>query len=262
MAEKKKEEAVKEAKKDTKDTKEEKKLKETEAAKKTAEEKPEGEPAVQERQLSESTENKRKKKAERREAKAARKAANIVEEKKKRPNNLLLTILIFGVIIGMFAFVGGYNYFKKPVSIEKYMKDNGMADMYKNAPISEYSTLTLKAEGNDLKIVIKIDEDAPKEELDEYTGKEGDENLKDMAAYFLTTMKPEVRGFTASAKIAVKQGDEKLNSVKMSYREAKKFAKEQQKKAEEEKEEGTDSDADADADTGVAEEAESEAATE
>ena len=68
--------------------------------------------------------------------------------------------------------------------------------------------------------------------------------------------------FTVAVDRSYKQGDEKLNSVKMSYREAKKFAKEQQKKAEKEKEEGTDSDADADADSGAAEEAESEGATE
>ena len=58
--------------------------------------------------------SKRIKKAERREAKAARKAANKIEEKKSRPNNLLIGLMIFGVVVGMFAFVLGYNYFSKP----------------------------------------------------------------------------------------------------------------------------------------------------
>ena len=49
--------------------------------------------------------SKRIKKAERREAKAARKAANRIEEKKTTPNNALIALLIFGVVIAMFAFV-------------------------------------------------------------------------------------------------------------------------------------------------------------
>lgn len=180
-----------------------------------------------------STEAKRKKKADRREAKAARKEANKVEEKKKRPNNLILAILIFGVLIGMFAFVGAYNYFSKPANLEKYVNDNGIADMYNNAAVSEYTTLTLKAEKNTLKMWLIVAEDAPQEEVDQYSGDEGKELLEEWGAYYLTSMKPLVRGGSAEVKIKAKQGDETLNYVRLSYKEAKKMLEDAQKEAEE-----------------------------
>ena len=127
-----------------------------------------------------STERKRKIKAERREAKAARKEANRVEEKKKRPSNLLLAILIFGVLIGMFAFVGGYNYFSKPASIEAYFDETGMADMYTNAQYDEHSTITVRADGNTIKMLIKVDEDIEDEHLEEYTSEEAMLTLQKM----------------------------------------------------------------------------------
>ena len=71
------------------------------------------------KEIKASTEAKRQKKADRRDAKAARKEANKVEEKKSRPNNIILAIMIFGVLIIMFAFAGGYNYFSKPANVEK-----------------------------------------------------------------------------------------------------------------------------------------------
>ena len=110
------------------------------------------------KELKASTEAKRQKKADRRDAKAARKEANKVEEKKSRPNNIILAIMIFGVLIIMFAFVSGYNYFSKPANVEKYVKDNGIDEMYKKTPISEHTTMTLKAEKNTLKIWLNIDE--------------------------------------------------------------------------------------------------------
>lgn len=180
-----------------------------------------------------STEAKRKRKADRREAKAARKEANKVEEKKKRPNNLILAILIFGVLIGMFAFVGAYNYFSKPANLEKYVNDNGIADMYNNAAVSEYTTLTLKAEKNTLKMWLIVAEDAPQEEVDQYSGDEGKELLEEWGAYYLTSMKPLVRGGSAEVKIKAKQGDETLNYVRLSYKEAKKMLEDAQKEAEE-----------------------------
>lgn len=190
----------------------------------------------EEKQLS-STENNRRKKAERREAKAARKAANMVEEKKRRPNNALIALLIFGVVFGMFAFIGGYNYYQKSPSIEKYMEDNGMTEAYKSFAMDEYTKASVKAEGNTIKIVLKIAEDAPEEAVETYKGEDGKDELREMGAYLLTSMKPETRGFTGEAKMLVKQGDKKINYVKMSYREAKKFKKEAEKKAEEEAEE-------------------------
>ncbi len=178
-----------------------------------------------------STENNRRKKAERREAKAARKAANQVEEKKRRPNNALIAILIFGVVFGMFAFIWGYTYYQKSPSIEKYMKDNGMTEMYKSFAIDEYTTASVKAEGNTIKIVLKLAEDAPEDAVKNYKGKEGTKTLKEIGAYFLTSMKPETRGFTGEVKMVVKQGDKKINSLSMNYREAKKFVKEQEKES-------------------------------
>jgi hypothetical protein len=200
---------------------------------------------VEEEKPLSSTERKRKMKAERREAKAARKEANRVEEKKKRPSNLLLAILIFGVLIGMFAFVGGYNYFSKPASIEAYMDEAGMADMYTNVAYDEYSTITVRADGNTVKMLIKLNEDIEDEQLEEYTSEEATDNLKNMGAGFLTSLKPEVRGFGGEVRVGVKKGDETVNYVKMSYREAKKFLEEQEEQAEEDTEAAEDAAEDA-----------------
>ena len=197
------------------------------------------EEAVEEKAMRESTENNRRKKAERREAKAARKEANMVEDKKRRPNNALLALLIFGVLIGMFAFIWGYNYFQKAESIEKYMEDNGMAELYSRFQIDEYTTAAVKADGNTIKIVIKVAEDAPKDTVNKYKGKEGEKSLKDIGAYYLTAFKPETRGFGGEARMLAKQGDNKLKYVKMTYREAKKYVKDAEKKAKEEAENGT-----------------------
>ena len=180
------------------------------------------------------------KKRERREAKAARKAANLVEEKKSRPNNLLLGIMIFGVLIGMFAFVAGYNYFSKPATIEKYIEKNGGEEVYGSMQMDEYTTANITAKGNSMTIDMKADVE---EEVisgllkDAYSGDDGKEQLEDIAAYFLTTMKPGVRGFDADATVKMTLNGEELNTVKMTYKEAKKKAKEAQKEAEEEAEE-------------------------
>lgn len=185
------------------------------------------------KEIKASTEANRQKKAERREAKAARKEANKVEEKKSRPNNIILAVMIFGVLIIMFAAAGGYNYFSKPATIEKYMKDNGIDQMYKDIPMTEHSTMTMRADKNTVKIWLNIDEDAPDTELEQYKGEDGEEALKNMGAYFLTSMKPQTRALSGTVKIKAKQGDETVNYVEMSYSEAKKFIKEAQKEAEE-----------------------------
>ena len=201
------------------------------------------------REIKASTEANRQKKAERREAKAARKEANKIEEKKSRPSNLVLAIMIFGVLIVMFAFVGAYNYFSKPANIEKYVTDNGIDQMYNDVPVSEYTTMKVKAEKNTLKIWLNIAEDAPEEEVELYQGDEGTETLKNMGAYFLTSIKPETRALSGTVKIKAKQGDESVNYIKMSYSEAKKFIKEAEEEAEAEAE--ADTEAEDDADTGA-----------
>ncbi len=191
---------------------------------------------TEEKEMRTSTENNRRKKAERREAKAARKEANMVEEKKRRPNNAVIAVMIFGVLIGMFAFIWGYNYFQKAESIEKYMEENGMSEVYSRFSIDEYTTAAVKAEGNTIKIVVKVADDAPKDVVSKYKGKEGEKSLKDIGAYYLTAFKPEVRGFSGEARVLAKQGDKKLKYVKMTYREAKKYVKDAEKKAGEETE--------------------------
>lgn len=209
------------------------------------------------KELKASTEAKRQKKAERRDAKTARKEANKVEEKKSRPNNIILAIMIFGVLIIMFAFAGGYNYFSKPANIEKYMTDNGIVDMYNDAPVSEHTTMKLKGDKNTIKIWLNIDEDATEDEIKQYQGEDGTKTLKNMGAYFLTAMKPETRALSGTVKIKVQQGDESINYVKMSYSEAKKFIKEMEKEAEE----GINDDADAETDADAATDADADAAT-
>ena len=133
----------------------------------------------------------------------------------------------------MFAVAGGYNYFSKPATIEKYVTDNGIDQMYNDIAVSEHTTMTLRAEKNTLKIWLNIDEDAPQDEIDLYKGEDGTKTLKNMGSYFLTSMKPATRALSGTVKIKVKQGDESVNYIKMSYGDAKKFIKEAQKEAEE-----------------------------
>lgn len=185
------------------------------------------------KELKASTEANRRKKAERRDAKAARKEANKVEEKKSRPNNIVLAVMIFGILIIMFAAAGGYNFFSKPATIEKYMTDNGVDQMYTDIPVTEHTTMKLRAEKNTVKIWLNIDEDAPETEVAQYQGEDGTKTLKNMGAYFLTSMKPYTRAFSGTVKVKAAQGDETINYVKMSYSEAKKFAKEMEEEANE-----------------------------
>ena len=206
--------------------------------------------------------SKRIKKAERREAKAARKAANIKEDKSSRPNNGLIAILIFGVVIAMFAFVLCYNYFSKPATIEKYIEKNGGADTYGSMQIDEYTTANITAKGNSMNIEMTVDdsEELIAEMVKEfYTGEDGEDQVKDIAAYFITNMKPQTRAFSADVKATVKLGKEELQSVKMTYKEAKDFLKEEADKAKEQAEEAQKEEkAEEEADD-AAEEAEEEA---
>ena len=199
------------------------------------------------KELKASTEAKRQKKAERRDAKAARKEANKEEEKKSRPNNIILAVMIFGVLVIMFAFAGGYNYFSKPATIEKYVKDNGIDQMYNDVPVSEHVKMKVRAEKNTIKIWLNADENATEDELKQFEGEEGTDTLKNMGAYFLSSIKPQTRALSGEVKIKVKQGDKSINYVKMSYSDAKKFIKELEE--EEESDDAADDSADADAGT-------------
>ena len=109
-----------------------------------------------------------------------------------------------------------------------------MTDYYTDVPYDEHSTVTVRADGNTIKMVFKVAEDTDDEHLKEYTSEESTEDLKEVAASFLTSIKPETQGFGGEVKVAVKKGDETLNYFKLSYREAKKIMKDAEKKAEEE----------------------------
>lgn len=172
------------------------------------------------------------KKKERREAKAARKEANAVEEKKSRPNNLLLALLIFGVLLGMFAFVGGYNYYQKSESIEKYIEESGGAEAYENVQIDAHTIANISAKGNSVSIdmTAEVEEEAEITEIkDYYGGDEGTDRLKEIAASVLYNTKPNTRAFSADATVKMTLNGEEINSVSMSYGEAKKKIKEMEK---------------------------------
>ena len=198
--------------------------------------------------------SKRIKKAQRREAKAARKAANKIEEKKNRPNNALIALMIFGVLVGMFLFVLGYNYFSKPANIEKFLDKNGGKEVYSNVQLDMYSTANITAKGNSLKIDMTVnseDENTAKLAKDFYASDDGEEQLKQTAAYILTEVKPQTRAFSADVNVSVKSGKKEIQSVKMTYKEAKDYIEELQEKAEKEAE-------DAQSESGGTEEADAE----
>ncbi len=183
--------------------------------------------------------SKRIKKTQRREAKAARKAANKIEEKRTTPNNGLIALLIFGVVVGMFAFVLGYNYFSKPATIEKYLEKNGGEEAYGSMQIDEITTAAITAKGNSMNVVMTVDgsdETITGIAKEFYSGENGEKELKNYAAYFITGIKPQTRAFSADVKATIKVGDEELKTVEMTYKEAKQYLEDAQKQAEEDAE--------------------------
>ena len=177
------------------------------------------------------------KKRERREAKAARKAANMEEEKKRRPNNAFIALFIFGILIGMFAIVALHNYFSKPASLEKYIEENGGADIYGNFMVDENVKAAITAKGNSMNIELTAeteDEELIKSIKESYADDgEGKEEMEKMAAYFLTSLKPQARGFGADVTAKMSLNGEEISSVNMTYNQAKDKMKEVQKEAEE-----------------------------
>ncbi|MBQ6388446.1 MAG: hypothetical protein IJH90_02290 [Mogibacterium sp.] len=181
-----------------------------------------------------STAANREKKRVRREAKAARKAANVVKEKESRPNNVLLAIMIFGVLIGMFVFVKGYNYFSKEANLEKYIANNGGEETYGSMAIDQNTTAAITAEGNSMKIV--LDTVAEGEDVDTYkefySGDDGKDQLEYIGAYFLTSMKSNTRGFSADVTVTSNINGEEVNSVSLTLKEAKKVLEPDEEDAE------------------------------
>ena len=156
----------------------------------------------------------------------------------------------------MFAFVLGYNYFSKPATIEKYLEKNGGEEVYGSMQVDELTTAKITAKGNSMTVEMTIDgsnKEAAELAKEYYTGENGEKQLKNISAYFLTGTKPETRAFSADIKTTVKLGDEELSSVEMTYKEAKKFLEDAQKEAEEaaEAEDNGEADADAGTDSGA-----------
>lgn len=199
-----------------------------------------------------STAAKREKKAARRDEKAARKAANQIEEKKSRPNNLLLAIMIFGVLILMFVFVKGYNYFSMDPSIEKYIENNGGEETFGSMAIDQYTNANITAEGNSLKIELNttVEDDEQVDSLKEfYGGDDWEDQMKYIGAYFLTSMKNQTRGFSGDVTVVSNVNGEEVKSISLTLKEAKEEM--------EPDEEETDADAEAE-DEGEADESDAE----
>lgn len=192
------------------------------------------------------------KKKDARDAKAARKAANKVEEEKSRPNNILLAVLILGGLIGMFVFSAGYNYLSKPETIEEYLKDKG--ESYSNMQMDDYTVAAITAKGNSMNIDLNATVEAGVMEeyfKEVYSGDNGKEQLEDLAAYFLTSIKPEVQGFSADAKIKLVLNGTEINSAKLTYKDAKKRIKDAEKEDEDDADEDAEAEAEADSEVEV-----------
>lgn len=164
-----------------------------------------------------STTNNRKKKAERRELKNQRKSSNKKEELKNSPNNLLLGLLIFGIIVLMFAVGHGIKYFQKEATLESYIEKN--KDMYESTVMDEYTTLNISAKKNrmNMELVINSDDEAYiKEATDYYTGEDGTKNLKYSIAYYLVPIKEETRALYSDGQMKVIVNDKEVASASIT----------------------------------------------
>ena len=82
--------------------------------------------------------------------------------------------------------------------------------------------------------------------------------VKQMAAYFLTSIKPQTRAFSADVKATLSIGDEQLHSAEMTYKEAKKFLEDLEKQSEEDADDSAADDADDTSDDAAEDTAENE----
>lgn len=170
--------------------------------------------------------SKRQRKIDNREAKAARKAKNKVEDSQKRPNNLVLFIMIFGVLIVMFGFIWGYNYFSKEASIETYIESMGGKDTFGSISVDENTTISIEAVKNDMTVTINIEDMSKKDAEKAYAGEDGDKQMKFIGAYYLTAMKPNTRAFSAKADVVANLDGKEFNKVTVKYKDAKKITEE------------------------------------
>jgi len=163
------------------------------------------------------------KKRENREAKAERKAKNQVKEEQKRPSNKVLAIMIFGVLLIMFVFVGGYNMSKKEASIQSYIKNNGGKDAYSNMMIDEETILNVTAKKNNMKVVFKVTTDDAKAAKETYDGEHQEEFVKYVAAYYLNDIKPQTRAIFAKADCVIKINGKEYKTYTVRYGKADKI---------------------------------------
>lgn len=173
------------------------------------------------REMANSTrkERNRAEKSALREAKENRKIAYTDEQNRARLSNAVLAIIIFGVIFLMFASVWGYNYFKKDSSIESYLTLNGGFAAYQNIELDDTRKVALSADGNKLYVVIK-DSSKDKEARVKYYGTDkGKEEMNFVASYFLAIIRPDVRGFSASAICSASVGGENAGEVEVNFKQ-------------------------------------------
>lgn len=166
------------------------------------------------------TERKRAEKAANREAKAAKKEAHVVEDKKRRLSNGWLALLIFGIVALMFASVWGYKYFSKEASIESYIANNGGEKTYSNVMLTPERSLNVTADKNNMKIEINVTAEKGSDDAKYYKTDEGEEEMKYVAAYYMGTIEPLVRGNSATADVVAKVNGKELNSVTVDWSEA------------------------------------------
>lgn len=161
----------------------------------------------------------RAEKAARRKIKAARKEAQIVEEKKSHMSNGILAILIFGVITLMFVSVWGIQYFQKDASIEAYIEANGGKEAYSGIQLGEEQTMSITAEKNKMQVLMDVKCDDGKEDEEYYKSEDGQNQMKFMAAYYLGTIKPHVRGGSVKADCIVNVNDKEVLNTEVKWKD-------------------------------------------
>jgi hypothetical protein len=102
--------------------------------------------------------------------------------------------------------------------------------------IDQYTTAAVTAEGYSMTIAFTADtdnEDAAAQIKEYYSGDNGKEMLEYYSEQMLTSIKPQTRAFSADVKAVFTLNGEEINSVEMTYKEAKEKMEEAQKEAEE-----------------------------
>lgn len=159
----------------------------------------------------------RAEKAAMRDAKEDRKSAYTEEQKKAKLSNLVLAIMIFGVLFLMFIIPWGYKYFQKDASIEAYISNRGGAAAFQGIQIDKDKVAALSADGNKMYVTITDSSNKTDKEIKYYKGEDGQAEMEFISAYFLAIIRPDVRGFTASAVCTANVGKKKAAEMTIKY---------------------------------------------